>query len=117
MREVRCAMSDVRRDPPWRRGHHRHLLRRRCRGVVEGSNLSDRRVVHALALGLDPAWRRLPPPECCQSAEELTGVIRQESDVTTHCYSMVGLHPGADLLLWSLAPSLDALEKRSAMML
>jgi chlorite dismutase len=44
-------------------------------------------------------------------------VIRQESDVTTHCYSMVGLHPGADLLLWSLAPSLDALEKRSAMVL
>jgi chlorite dismutase len=44
-------------------------------------------------------------------------VIRQESDVTTHCYSMVGLHPGADLLLWSVAPSLDALEKRSAIVL
>ena len=37
--------------------------------------------------------------------------------MTTHCYSMIGLHPGADLLLWSLAPSLDALEKRSAMVL
>ena len=43
--------------------------------------------------------------------------VTAESDVTTFSYSMVGLQPGADLLLWSLAPSLDALEARSASVL
>jgi chlorite dismutase len=85
--------------------------------MVEGSKLIDRRVVHALALGLDPDWRLLPAAERCQTADELVAAIRRESEVTTHCYSMVGLHPGADLLLWSLAPSLDSLEERTALML
>jgi chlorite dismutase len=73
--------------------------------------------VHALALGVDPAWRRLQPEERCQSADELVGAVRQESEVRTHTYSMVGLRAGADLLLWSLAPTLDALEARSAAVL
>ena len=73
--------------------------------------------VHALALGVDPAWRRLPSQERCQTADELVAAVRQESHVRTHTYSMVGLHAGADLLLWSLGPSLDALEERSASVL
>jgi chlorite dismutase len=85
--------------------------------VAQGINLSDRRFVHALALGLDPAWRRLVAEERCETAEELVAAIRMESEVTTHCYSMVGLQPGADLLLWSLGPTLDAIEERSAMAL
>jgi chlorite dismutase len=85
--------------------------------VAEGGDLSERRFVNALALGLDPAWRRLPAEERCQTAEELVTAIRTESKVTTHCYSMVGLQPGADLLLWSLGPTLDSIEERSAMAL
>jgi chlorite dismutase len=73
--------------------------------------------VHALALGLDPAWRRLPPEERCQTADELVAAVRLESEVRTHTYSMVGLQAGADLLLWSLAPALDALEGRLAAVL
>jgi len=73
--------------------------------------------VHALALGLDPAWRRLESEERCQTADELVAAMRRESDVRTHTYSMVGLQAGADLLLWSLGPSLDALEERSAAVL
>ncbi len=73
--------------------------------------------VHALALGLDPAWRRLASDERCQTADELVAAVRQESEVRTHTYSMVGLQAGADLLLWSLGPSLDALEERSAAVL
>jgi chlorite dismutase len=79
--------------------------------------VSDSRFVHALALGLDPAWRRLSRDERCESAKELAAAVTAESDVTTFSYSMVGLQPGADLLLWSLAPSLDALEERSASVL
>ena len=85
--------------------------------MAAGIDLSEGRFVHALALGLDPAWRRLPPDERCQTAEELVAAVRMESAVTTHCYSMVGLQPGADLLLWSLGPTLDSIEERSAMAL
>ncbi|HEY8864990.1 MAG TPA: chlorite dismutase family protein [Candidatus Dormibacteraeota bacterium] len=85
--------------------------------MAEGIDLSEGRFVHALALGLDPAWRRLPAEERCQTAEELVAAIRMESEVTTHSYSMVGLQPGADLLLWSLGPTLESIEERSAMAL
>ena len=78
------------------------------------AEVSEARFVHALALGLDPAWRRLPPEERCETAKELAAAVSRESEVITHCYSMVGLQPGADLLLWSLAPTLDSLEERSA---
>jgi chlorite dismutase len=79
--------------------------------------MTDRRYVHALALGLEAAWRRLSREERCQSAEEFAAAVGAESDVTTFAYSMVGLQPDTDLLLWSLAPSLDALEERSASVL
>jgi chlorite dismutase len=78
------------------------------------AEVSEAKFVHALALGLDPAWRRLPPAGRCETAEELAAAVSTESEVITHCYSMVGLQPGADLLLWSLAPTLDSLEERSA---
>jgi chlorite dismutase len=79
--------------------------------------MTDSRFVHALALGLDPAWRRLSRDERCQSAEELVAAVDGESGVTTHTYSMIGLQAGADLLLWSIAPSLDALEEKAASVL
>jgi chlorite dismutase len=85
--------------------------------VAEGDQVSDNQFVHALALGLDPAWRRLQPAERCQTADELIAAVRVESEVNTHCYSMVGLQPGADLLLWSLGPSLESLEEISARVL
>jgi chlorite dismutase len=76
--------------------------------------VSEARFVHALALGIDPAWRRLPPEERCRHAEELAAAVAADSEVTTFSYSSIGLEPGADILLWSLAASLDALEERSA---
>jgi chlorite dismutase len=79
--------------------------------------MSDARFVHALALGLDAAWRRLPATERCETAEDLAAAVTSESDVVTHSYSMIGLQPGADLLLWSLGPTLESLEERAAMVL
>jgi chlorite dismutase len=79
--------------------------------------MSDSRFVHALALGLEAGWRRLPAAERCQTADELIAAVRMESGLTTHCYSMVGLQPGADMLLWSLGPTLESLEERSATVL
>ena len=73
--------------------------------------------MHALALGLDAEWRRLPSAQRCETAEELATAVTRKSDVVTHSYSMVGLQAGADLLLWSLGPSLESLEERAAMVL
>ena len=79
--------------------------------------MNEARFVHALALGLDPAWRRLPATQRCESAEQLAAAVNKESHVVTHCYSMVGLQPGADMLLWSLGPNLESLEERAALAL
>lgn len=79
--------------------------------------MSDGRFVHALALGLDPAWRRLPADQRCRSAEELCAAVTARSEVATFTYSMIGLKAGVEVLLWSLAPSLEALEEQSARVL
>ena len=76
--------------------------------------MSENRFVHALALGLDPAWRRLEHEQRCRSAEDFRGAITKSSAVTTFTYSTIGLKAGVDLLLWSLAPSLEQLEETNA---
>jgi chlorite dismutase len=70
--------------------------------------------VQALALGLDPSWRRQDRDERCSSAEEFCAALKTSSEVTTFTYSMIGLKAGVDVLLWSLSPSLDQLEKKNA---
>src|SRR5665213_782867 len=79
--------------------------------------MTDSLFVHALALGLEGTWRRISQEERCQSAAEFAAAVAAETEVTTFSYSMVGLQAGTDLLLWSLASSLDALEERSASVL
>ena len=76
--------------------------------------MTDARFVQALALGLDPAWRRLPERERCDDARCFTEAVERARDVTTYTYSMVGLQPGADLLIWRLGTSLEALEEAAA---
>lgn len=73
--------------------------------------------VHALALGLDPAWRRTEREQRCRSAEEFAAAVSARSEVTTFTYSTIGLKPGADVVLWSLGPSVAALEAKSAAVL
>jgi len=70
--------------------------------------------VHALALGLDPAWRRLAQDERCRSAEELCAAMTADGEVKTFTYSAVGLKAEVDVVLWSLSPSLEALEEKTA---
>lgn len=74
----------------------------------------SRRYVQALALGLDPAWRRLPESDRCRDAEAFCASIQEARGVTTHMYSMIGLQAGSDLLVWRLGVSLDALEDAAA---
>jgi len=79
----------------------------------------DQVYVQALALGLDPAWRRRSDEERhddgyrfaeAEAAVELDGV-------RSISYSSVGLEPGVDMLLWRMAPTLDALETAAAAVL
>ena len=76
--------------------------------------MTESRYVHALALGLDPAWRRQTRDERCRSAEEFCAALSARSEVTTFTYSMIGLKGGVDMMLWSLAPSVEALEEKIA---
>lgn len=81
------------------------------------STVSDNQFVQALALGLDPAWRRLPADDRCRSAEAMCAAVSAQPEVKTFTYSMIGLEASVDLMLWNLAPSLDALEEMSARVL
>ncbi len=68
--------------------------------------------VQALALGLDPAWRRLTAD--CRTADGASLLSAEEATaaagVRTLAWSTVGLEPGMDLLLFRIAPSIEALE-------
>ena len=72
--------------------------------------------VQALALGLDPAWRRRTDEERhddgCRFSEAAAGA--ELHDVRSVTYSSIGLEPAVDLLFWRMAPSLDALETAAA---
>jgi chlorite dismutase len=74
--------------------------------------------VQALALGLDPAWRRRTDTEKLADGRDLivgpTGDDEDTHGVRTISYSSIGLEPGVDLLLWRMAPSVDALEASAA---
>jgi chlorite dismutase len=82
-------------------------------------NESEQRYIQALALGLDPAWRRLPADDRHDDGCRFADAVR-DSDVDlvrTVCYSSIGIEPRVDVLLWRMAPSIDALETTSAALL
>ncbi len=70
--------------------------------------------VHALALGLDPAWRRLPAETRRETAASFAAAVATDDPIRTETYSLVGLKAGVDLLVWRLAPSLDELDAAAA---
>ncbi len=72
--------------------------------------------IQAVALGLDPAWRRRSDEERhddgCRFGEAATPA--DLDGVRTITYSSIGLEPGVDLLFWRMAPSVDVLETAAA---
>lgn len=82
-----------------------------------GDAAAERQVyVQAVALGLDPAWRRLPDHERHGDAAAILAAERvtTTAGVRTLTYSSIGLEPGVDVVLLRLAESLDALEAAGA---
>jgi chlorite dismutase len=80
--------------------------------------MSDERstCVQAVALGVDPAWRR--QPDDVRAADGLALAVAETetaaAGVRTLTYSSIGLEAGVDLLLLRLADSVDALEDAGA---
>ena len=75
--------------------------------------------IQALALGLDPAWRRRTDEERHDDGARFGAAIAapEIDGVRTISYSSIGLAHGVDLLFWRLAPSVDALESTAAALL
>lgn len=75
--------------------------------------------VQALALGIDPAWRRRADEDRhddgCRLLEAATAVDTEE--VRTITYSSIGLERDVDLVLWRMAPSIELLEQSAASLL
>ena len=72
--------------------------------------------VQALALGLDPAWRRRSDEERQEDGRRVAEaeVAAGVEGARSISYSSIGLEPGVDLLLWRMAPTIDALEAAAA---
>jgi chlorite dismutase len=75
--------------------------------------------VHALALGLDSAWRRQPDEARRDDAARFVERMAAPTDASlrTFAYSSVGIEPGVDILLWRFGPSVEALEEAAAAVL
>jgi chlorite dismutase len=76
-------------------------------------------VLQALALGLDPAWRRLSADARAEDARRFREAFDAGTadGVTTVAHGSIGLEPGVDLLLWRVARSVDDLEVSAARLL
>ena len=68
--------------------------------------------IQALALAVDPAWRRRTDEERHDDGCRFLEAI--ESGVRTVAYSTIGLEPGVDILLWRMAPRVEDLERTAA---
>jgi len=75
--------------------------------------------VQALALGIDPAWRRRTDGERLEDGRlfDAAAAIAEFGGVRSISYSSIGLEPGVDLLFWRMAPSVEALESAAAALL
>ena len=75
--------------------------------------------VQALALGLDPAWRRREDAERRADADAVREAFAAALDdgVGGATYSSIGLEPGTDILLWRTAAAVDDLERSAARIL
>ncbi|MDQ3912728.1 MAG: chlorite dismutase family protein [Actinomycetota bacterium] len=67
---------------------------------------------------LEPAWRQLPEEERKKGKEEfLTAAWEHEHGMLLRSFSLMGLRPDADFMLWRIGYDLDAFETMTAALL
>lgn len=66
--------------------------------------------VQYLFLAVDPAWRRLSPPDRECATTGLRELIESQHEITTYAYTTTGLKAGTDLLLWRTGTELDEIQ-------
>ena len=80
---------------------------------------ADQTYIQALALGVEPAWRREPDAARHEDGrrflEAFAGVA--DAGVRQLTYSSIGLEAGVDVVLWRMASDVDALERSAAALL
>ena len=83
--------------------------------AVDGSQT----YIQAFALGLAPEWRRRSDDDRREDGCTFAAAVDvlAEAGGRTISYSSIGLEAGVDLLLWRMAPSVDALEESAAAIL
>jgi chlorite dismutase len=80
--------------------------------VADALPSTERAFIQALALAVDPAWRRLPAGDRAADARAFVEAHSRsgERGILSHAYSLIGLKAGIEILLWRMGPSLEALE-------
>ncbi len=76
----------------------------------------DKLVVQYLVFGMDRSWRFLDEEEKVRYREEFKSSLKDE-DITTYTYSLTGLKPQCDALLWRISKSLESLQNSTSRML
>jgi len=77
----------------------------------------QRQFVSFACYKLDPAFRRLPAPEKVAAREEFLGVMNAKQDgLICLTYSVVGLRPEIDFVLWRISLTADSFQQQAAAM-
>jgi chlorite dismutase len=110
--------SPERGGPPQRRGP---MVDLDPSGQVTGKepDRSRRQFMNYAFFKLDPAFRRLPHGERCESTEEFRAALvpwQLSDDLILRTYSLVGLRGDVDFMLWRIAHDLDQFQAMQAAM-
>lgn len=78
--------------------------------------MSEQVYIQALGLGLDSTWRHRDDADRHQDGCDFKAAYAEidRHGGRTISYSSIGLEPGVDVLLWRMAPSVEALEESGA---
>jgi chlorite dismutase len=78
-------------------------------GVAPNNSSGEpRQFVHFSFYKLDPAFRRLPPSEQEAARAELAAVIEEQGErFALRAYTMAGIRPDADFMLWKVSERLE----------
>ena len=73
--------------------------------------MTERRFIQYLTFKVDRAWRQLDEKTRCDGRAEFVAELTQSHEITTYTYSTLGLKRDADLLLWRIGTTPEAMQE------